>query len=153
MTTRYIVDVVMLALPEGQHSLSELQLVELCRGDAPHLERRSVKSIHAGVGAAQSVHAEAMRNPACVMAALIEWHGKGLPEVGKAGMLHVPGDPKIKVLEFWERPYKATATRYGYPRGITVAMAPWQQGTNNVPEGWSVGGGEWPVWTPPAYPA
>lgn len=152
MTTRYIIDTVMLALPEGQHRLSELEITQLCRGDLPQLERRTIDSIHAGIAAGQRALNAAMRSPACVMAALIEWQGPGQPRAGSAGSVHVPGNPRITVLELWERPYRATLSRYSMERGIRVQMAAWERGTSNV-TGWPIGGGEWPRWTRPEYPA
>jgi hypothetical protein len=149
MNTCYLIDAVMLALPPGHTKLSDLQISDLCRGDLPQLERRKLASKHRQRDAALNAIEELKQNPNCVMVAMIEWRGRGEPDINKPGTLQIPGTPEISVHDIWERPYNAALSRYGFSRGITVTISPWQRGSSDVRR-WRIGGGEWPVWTRPA---
>lgn len=148
--TRYLVETVRLALPEGHTRLSDLEISQFCYGDTPALERRKVESKHASEEAAMR-EAEALRGEhGVVMVAVMRWVGSHDLDITKPGHFHCPGAPRLTVLSLWERPYHAKLSRYSAERGITVRLGAWAAGTSSIKD-WDIGGGEWPKWYRPVF--
>ncbi|WP_046059712.1 hypothetical protein [Paracidovorax citrulli] len=149
--TRYLVETVRLAVPEGHTGLTDLEITHLCNGDTPNIERRKIDSKHATEEQAREAARSLIEGWAgFVMVTVMRWEGERDPDITKPGQLHCPGAPRLTVLALWERPYHAKLSRYSSQRGITVRLGPWAAGTSAIKD-WDIGGGEWPVWNRPVF--